>query len=69
MLVITTAFTGYPAGRKRVFVVGESPTDLDPDYEALLVAKGLAKRVEPEAQIDNRGGRRKAERPGTAEAE
>lgn len=45
MVKILENFTGYPAGVKRRFTVGETPAGLPSDYEALLVAKGLAAQV------------------------
>ncbi len=46
MIRILTDFTGYPGGVKRAFAAGARPKDLDATYEALLVTKGLAERVE-----------------------
>jgi len=59
MITITTAFTGYPAGRKRAFAVGERPADLDPEYEALLIGKGLAIREQPAAPAQQRKEKRR----------
>lgn len=42
---ISENFTGYPAGVKRRFTVGEVPAGLPSEYEALLVTKGLATQV------------------------
>ncbi len=52
MIVITTAFTGYPNGEKRRFIVDEKPKGIDRDYAALLVSKGLAKRIRTKEETD-----------------
>jgi hypothetical protein len=38
-------FTGYPAGKRRDFRAGDMPSDLSPDYEALLIEKGHAAKI------------------------
>lgn len=40
-VVITQGFTGYPAGQKRHFSIGDEPVLAD-DYADLIIGKGLA---------------------------
>lgn len=44
MIVIKSAFTGYPDGKKRVFSVDQEVDDLGASYEAVLIEKGLAEK-------------------------
>lgn len=47
-VLITTTFDGYPDGKtKRMFLKGETVTNLSPEYEDLIRAKGHAERVPP----------------------
>lgn len=45
---ILSPFTGYPNGKKRDFVAGETP-ELANDYAELLIGKELARETKPAA--------------------
>jgi hypothetical protein len=40
-VVIDAGFTGYPAGKKRHFAIGEEP-ELSNEFADLIIGKGLA---------------------------
>lgn len=50
-IVITVAFSAYPDGPERHFVIGEQPADLPEGWPELLIAKGLAEEVSAPAAV------------------
>jgi hypothetical protein len=48
-VAILETFDGYPDGVKRHFVAGETPS-LDANYADLLIGKGLAADIPPQAE-------------------